>query len=134
VVGGPWRHRGFLEERSLNGSSAAVGTALNGPRLFIARIWPSRLAARESLPADNIFEQTKIIDVHRKISKLMFPFDLGHWPSGVREVSMAALSLWFVIPAVLATLLTVVVAGALIYSLCEIVGERMIFLQRTRRG
>jgi hypothetical protein len=47
---------------------------------------------------------------------------------------MADLGLWFVIPAVLATLLTAVVAGAMIYSLCEIIGERVIFWQRTRQG
>lgn len=47
---------------------------------------------------------------------------------------MTDFGFWFVFPALLATLLTVVVAGAMIYSLCEIIGERMIFWERTRRG
>lgn len=47
---------------------------------------------------------------------------------------MVDFSLWFLVPVMLATLLTFVVAGAMIYSVCEIIGERMLFLQRTRRG
>lgn len=47
---------------------------------------------------------------------------------------MHDIGFWFLIPAILATLLTLVVTGAMIYALHEIINERMTFWQRSRRG